>query len=125
MTPISLTSVDDPRIAAFRDVRERDLTGREGLFIAEGEVVLNVLTSAWSRCRARAVLLADALARLPEDYRELLVLRHIEERPFEEIAERLERSSGAVRTMWVRALRKLKEAIGAEIELSLRLESGD
>ncbi|HAV48899.1 MULTISPECIES: TrmH family RNA methyltransferase [unclassified Brevundimonas] len=65
MTPISLTSADDPRIAAFRDVRERDLTGREGLFIAEGEVVLNVLTSAWSRCRARAVLLADKrLAKL-------------------------------------------------------------
>ena len=75
--------------------------------------------------KERAVLLADALARLPEDYRELLVLRHIEERPFEEIAERLERSSGAGRTMWGRALRKLKEAVGAEIELSLRLESGD
>ncbi len=75
MTPISLTSADDPRIAAFRDVRERDLTGREGLFIAEGEVVLNVLASPWSRCRARAVLLADkrlaklepVLARLEPD----------------------------------------------------------
>ncbi|WP_226634479.1 TrmH family RNA methyltransferase [Brevundimonas poindexterae] len=59
MTPIFLTSSDDPRIAAFRDVRERDLTGRDGLFIAEGEVVLNVLTSPWSRCRTRAVLLAE------------------------------------------------------------------
>lgn len=75
MTPISLTSSDDPRIAAFRDVRERDLTGRDGLFIAEGEVVLNVLTSPWSRCRARAVLLAEkrvpklepVLARLDAD----------------------------------------------------------
>jgi len=53
------------------------------------------------------------------------VLRHIEERPFDEIAERLDRSSGAVRTMWVRALRNLKEAVAAEIELSMRLESGD
>ncbi|WP_421931117.1 TrmH family RNA methyltransferase [Phenylobacterium sp.] len=34
----------DPRVAAYRDVRERDLVGREGLFVAEGEVVLNVLT---------------------------------------------------------------------------------
>lgn len=75
--------------------------------------------------KERAVLLADALARLPEDYRELLVQRHIEERPFDEIAEQMQRSPGAVRTMWVRALRKLKEAVGAEIELSLRLESGD
>ena len=71
------------------------------------------------------MLLADALARLPETHRELLVLRHIEERPFDEIAERLDRSSGAVRTMWVRALRNLKEAVAAEIELSLQLDSDD
>ena len=75
--------------------------------------------------KERAVLLADALARLPEDYRELLVQRHIEERPFDEIAQRMERSSGALRTMWVRALRKLKEAIAEEIELSLKLEAGN
>ncbi len=34
---------DDPRIADYRDVRERDLVGRRGLFIAEGEVVLDRL----------------------------------------------------------------------------------
>ena len=75
--------------------------------------------------KERAVLLADALARLPEDYRELLVQRHIEERPFDEIAQRMNRSSGALRTMWVRALRKLKVAITEEIELSLKLEAGN
>jgi tRNA G18 (ribose-2'-O)-methylase SpoU len=48
----------DPRIAPFRDVRERDLAGRNGGFIAEGEVVLNVL--ARSRLhRARSLLIAD------------------------------------------------------------------
>jgi tRNA G18 (ribose-2'-O)-methylase SpoU len=65
---------EDPRVAAFRDIRERDLTGREGLFIAEGEVVLRVLASPQSLCRTRAVLLAenrveglrDALEGLPE-----------------------------------------------------------
>ena len=35
---------EDPRIAAYRDIRERDLVGREGLFVAEGEVVLRVLS---------------------------------------------------------------------------------
>lgn len=63
---------DDPRVAGFRDIRERDLTGREGLFVAEGEVVLNVLTSSRSLCRPRALLidrrrldgLADLLGRL-------------------------------------------------------------
>jgi tRNA G18 (ribose-2'-O)-methylase SpoU len=37
---------DDPRIVAYRDIRERDLVGREGLFIAEGEVVLRTLVSS-------------------------------------------------------------------------------
>lgn len=63
---------DDPRVAGFRDIRERDLTGREGLFVAEGEVVLNVLASPRSLCRPRALLidrkrldgLAGLLARL-------------------------------------------------------------
>ncbi len=42
----------------FRDVRERDLAGRLRGFIAEGEVVLNVLARD-RRHRARAVLIAE------------------------------------------------------------------
>jgi tRNA G18 (ribose-2'-O)-methylase SpoU len=72
---IRIDQADDPRIAGFRDIRERDLTGREGLFVAEGEVVLNVLTSPASLCRPRALLLdekrveglATVLARLPDE----------------------------------------------------------
>jgi len=37
---IAIDDPDDPRIAGFRQVRERDLVGRQGGFIAEGEVVL-------------------------------------------------------------------------------------
>lgn len=59
MTPIHVTDPDDPRIAAFRDVKERDLTGRHGLFIAEGEVVLRVLASEASRCAPVSVLIAE------------------------------------------------------------------
>ena len=33
---IAIESADDPRIAEFRDIRERDLTGRQSRFIAEG-----------------------------------------------------------------------------------------
>lgn len=54
---IDITDPDDPRIAAYRDVRERDLVGREGQFIAEGEVVLRVLAGA-RLCRAVSVLVA-------------------------------------------------------------------
>ncbi|HEY5289533.1 MAG TPA: RNA methyltransferase [Caulobacteraceae bacterium] len=54
---VPIDDADDPRIAAFRDVRDRDIAGRLGGFIAEGEVVLRVL--ARSRLhRARAILIA-------------------------------------------------------------------
>jgi len=42
-SPIRIDDPADPRIAAYRAIRERDLVGREGLFIAEGEVVVRVL----------------------------------------------------------------------------------
>jgi tRNA G18 (ribose-2'-O)-methylase SpoU len=41
--PIAIEDPSDPRIAAYRAIRERDLVGREGLFIAEGEVVVRML----------------------------------------------------------------------------------
>lgn len=65
----------DPRVAAFRDIKERDLTGRQGLFVAEGEVVLRVLASPSSLCRPVSALiaesrvegLADLIAGFPEE----------------------------------------------------------
>ena len=54
---IRVTDPDDPRIAAFRDVRERDVAGRLHGFIAEGEVVLRVLART-RLYRARSLLIA-------------------------------------------------------------------
>ncbi|HRD45577.1 MAG TPA: RNA methyltransferase, partial [Caulobacter sp.] len=48
---------DDPRIEAYRDIRERDLVGRRGLFVAEGETVLRVLAGQ-DRHRPLSVLIA-------------------------------------------------------------------
>jgi tRNA G18 (ribose-2'-O)-methylase SpoU len=58
---ISIGDPDDPRIAAYRHIRERDLVGREGLFIAEGEVVLRHLISS-ERFETVSVLLAEKRA---------------------------------------------------------------
>lgn len=41
---IRIDDADDPRVAAFRDIRERDLRRVEGRFVAEGTVVLRVLS---------------------------------------------------------------------------------
>ena len=59
MAAIPIDDPFDPRVAAFLDIRERDLTGRQGLFVAEGEVVLRVLVSPASLCRPVAALIAD------------------------------------------------------------------
>lgn len=64
--PIRIDDPNDPRIAAFRDIRERDLVGREGRFVAEGRVVLNVLLDS-ARYRTESILvLENRLAGLGE-----------------------------------------------------------
>jgi len=54
--------------------------------------------------RERAVLLADALAAMPVDYRQVILLRDLRELSFPEVAQRMGRSADAVRKLWVRAL---------------------
>ena len=56
----------------------------------------------------RQTQLARALERLPEDYREVIVLRNLEELSHEDVAARLGRNPGAVRMLWVRALARLR-----------------
>jgi RNA polymerase sigma-70 factor (ECF subfamily) len=51
---------------------------------------------------------ADRLAQLPPHYREVIILRNLEGLPFEKIAQRLGRTSVAVRQLWTRAIRRLK-----------------
>lgn len=57
---------EDPRIAAYSDIRERDLVGRQGLFVAEGEVVLRVLLGPHSRFKPVSVLVAAGRLRAIE-----------------------------------------------------------
>ncbi len=56
-TPIPISAGDDPRLVPFRDIRERDLVGRAGRFIAEGEVVLRMLLNS-SRFATETILLS-------------------------------------------------------------------
>jgi RNA polymerase sigma-70 factor, ECF subfamily len=59
----------------------------------------------------RQVLLADVLDRLPADYREVLILRNLEDLPHDEVARRMNRSPGAVRMLWLRALTQLRHEL--------------
>jgi RNA polymerase sigma-70 factor (ECF subfamily) len=62
--------------------------------------------------REQAVSLADALEQLPAPYREVLVLRHLEERSFPEVARRMGRSLDSVKNLWARALAHLRRVMG-------------
>jgi RNA polymerase sigma-70 factor (ECF subfamily) len=62
--------------------------------------------------REEAVLLADTLAKLPPDYGEVIVLRHLHGLPFAEVASRMNRSMDSVEKLWVRALARLRQLLG-------------
>ena len=62
--------------------------------------------------REQAVLLAEALDKLPKDYREVIILRHLEQRSFAEVASRMGRSEDSVQKLWVRALASLRKSLG-------------
>ena len=61
------------------------------------------------------MVLADALSDLDPDYREVLLLRSIEQKEWEEIAVQMGRSPGAIRMLWTRALKQLRPLIEARL----------
>lgn len=61
---IPIDDPDDPRIAAYRHIREADLVGRRGQFIAEGEVVLRLLLSQSRHAPISALIAEKRIERL-------------------------------------------------------------
>ncbi|MEN6450024.1 MAG: sigma-70 family RNA polymerase sigma factor [Thermoguttaceae bacterium] len=55
-----------------------------------------------------------AMTTLPPDYQEVIMLRNLQRLSFNEVAERMERSRPAVQMLWLRAIRKLQEAMEEE-----------
>lgn len=98
------TQKRDPRLEQTLDQRLSDASG----FLHSG--LAADVTSPSQRCvRNEASLrLAEALEELPEDYRQVIVLRHIESLPFAEVARQMNRSIDSVEKLWVRALGKLR-----------------
>jgi RNA polymerase sigma-70 factor (ECF subfamily) len=64
--------------------------------------------------REQAVLLADALEVLPEDYRQVIVLRQLEGLSFPEVAQHMRRSEDSVKKLWARALARLRQTLGSQ-----------
>jgi RNA polymerase sigma-70 factor (ECF subfamily) len=61
-------------------------------------------------------LVALLMERLPEHYRQVIVLRNQRGWRFEKIAEQLERTPLAARLLWLRAIARLRQLYEAEVE---------
>ncbi len=96
---------------AGRDVRReaelRSVIDRSSATLSQAFIAGDPSPSECARQQERGVILADVLAQLSPDHREVIVLRNLEERPFCEIATQLGRSTNGARCLWVRAFRNL------------------
>ncbi len=61
--------------------------------------------------RDHELRMAEALTRLPADYREVIMLRNLQRLPFDEVAGRMNRSRPAAQMLWMRALKRLQELL--------------
>jgi len=60
----------------------------------------------------QALLVAEALGRLPDDYRTVIVLRHLEGLTFPQVAERMGKTVDSVEKLWLRGLTRLRREYG-------------
>jgi RNA polymerase sigma-70 factor (ECF subfamily) len=107
-------------VRRYHGTQQRDLAREVSLeqeLAASSQRLGSVLAASDSSPSQQAVrheqelLLADVLARLPDDYREVIILRNLEGLAHEEVASRMGRGVGAVRMLWVRALARLREEV--------------
>jgi RNA polymerase sigma-70 factor, ECF subfamily len=126
------TFVEQHMLAARRDVRREVSIEQIGAALEHSTIQLAGLLPAEGTSpslavqrREEAVTLADRLAQLPDDYREVLVLRNLQGLPFDVVAQRLDRSVGAARMLWLRAIERLRAAYRNEDQSEQRHIQGD
>jgi RNA polymerase sigma-70 factor (ECF subfamily) len=99
-----------------RDVRlERELADeldQSSLTLDRCLAAVQSTPSQQAARREQAVLLANALERLPAAYREVIILSHLEGLPFSEVARRMGRTVYSVKNLWARALGRLRRSLG-------------
>lgn len=68
--------------------------------------------------REMAAELYNQLAKLKDNYRDVIIYRNLQSLSFDEIAERMEIKSGAARMLWLRAIAKFKEVCDLSLEVT-------
>lgn len=112
-----LTNAGAAMVRKYRGTQTRDLRRerqvdhqweRSSLALGRMAAAPSASPSRIASRREAAVILADALTRLPQEYREVLVLNHLEGFPLVEVAARMGRTLGSARGLRTRALLKLR-----------------
>jgi RNA polymerase sigma-70 factor (ECF subfamily) len=102
--------------AQRRDVRlERELAAdldQSSHVLDQGLLAKQSSPSQRAVRREQAVILADALGRLPEAYREVVILRQLQGMSFPEVARSMSRTVDSVKKLWARALAQLRDSLG-------------
>lgn len=110
-------------LARKRDVRREFSIEQIGIALARSTMSLKASAfladlapspSALAMQRENAVVLADHLAEMSAEHREVIELRNLRGLPFDEVAQRMDRTTGAVRMMWMRAIQKLRDSMAEE-----------
>lgn len=100
---------------AARDVRleQRLLQDIDDTSMAVNAMLVSNQPSPSERAvqREQAVILASLIEKLPNDYRQVVMLRHLQHYTFPQIAERMDRSVDAVKKLWARALVQLRQSL--------------
>jgi RNA polymerase sigma-70 factor (ECF subfamily) len=63
----------------------------------------------------RELRVADAIVKLSPDHQQVIILRNLQRLPFDEVARRMGRSRPAAQMLWMRAIRKLQEALSGDV----------
>ncbi len=101
------TRARDPRLE--RDLQEE--LERSSRVLDQHLLGPNSTPSQKAMRHEQAEQLAEALNRLPDDYREVILLRHLEGLPFADVARRMNRSIDSVDKLWARALAQLRRSL--------------
>ena len=72
-----------------------------------------LLLLAWVEARLGSGDALDrALAQLSDDYRQVIDLRHRQQKTFDEIGQQMQRTGEAARKLWSRAIEQLEQLLG-------------
>lgn len=103
--------------AKRREQREVSLDARQpglsGSFLIEPADTGSESPSQVLFRHEREIELADAISRLSADHQEVIILRNLQRLPFDEVAERMQRTRPATQMLWMRAIKRLQQLMEA------------